>query len=153
MVSLWKCFKSKTVLFIFATFFVSAQSFALSFGKKQIQLANKTLVVEIAETNEQHQHGLMFREKLSEDEGMLFIFKEEEPRFFWMKNTLIDLSIGYFDKHGVLIDIQEMKSGKGIPTSALPSYPSSKPAKYALEMRKGWFVKNRIKIGSKLKVP
>lgn len=153
MVSLWKCFKSKTAFFLLMTLFIAVEGLAFSFVKKQIQLANKTLVVEIAETNEQHQRGLMFRDKLSNNEGMLFIFKDEEPRFFWMKNTVIDLSIGYFDRNGTLIDIQEMKSGKGIPDSALPSYPSSKPAKFALEMRKGWFAENKIKIGSKLKVP
>lgn len=153
MVSLWKCFRTKKCFVFVFTLLLAFEGLTFSFVKKQIQLANKTLVVEIAETNEQHQRGLMFRDKLSNDEGMLFIFKDEEPRFFWMKNTLIDLSIGYFDKNGSLIDIQEMKSGKGIPDAALPSYPSSKPAKYALEMRKGWFAENRIKIGSKLKVP
>ncbi len=153
MVSLWKCFKSKRGFFFLMTLLIAVEGLAFSFAKKQIQLGSKTLVVEIAETDEQHQRGLMYRDKLSNDEGMLFIFKEEAPRFFWMKNTLIDLSIGYFDKNGDLIDIQEMKSGKGIPDSALPSYPSAKPAKFALEMRKGWFAENKIKIGSKLKVP
>lgn len=122
------------------------------FAKKKISLDGKTLVVEIAETPDQHERGLMFREKLGENEGMLFIFKNEETRFFWMKNTLIDLSIAYFDKKGALVDIQEMKSGKNIPDYKLPSYPSLRPAKYALEMNKGWFENNKIKIGSKLKV-
>lgn len=120
--------------------------------KKKISLNGKNLAVEVAETAAQHERGLMFREKLGEDEGMLFVFKNEETRFFWMKNTLIDLSIAYFDKNGSLIDIQEMKSGKGIPDYQLPSYPSSGPAKFALEMNKGWFERNKIKVGSKLKV-
>lgn len=89
---------------------------------------------------------------MGEDEGMLFIFKNTETRFFWMKNTLIDLSIGYFDAEMKLIDIKEMKSGKGVPDSALPSYASAQPAKYALEMNAGWFDKNKIKLGSKLKI-
>ncbi|KYG67495.1 hypothetical protein AZI86_06915 [Bdellovibrio bacteriovorus] len=128
-------------------------SFAASeFQKKKITLGTKTLVVEIAETPAQHERGLMFRNKLGENDGMLFIFDGEQTRFFWMKNTFIDLSIGYFDGSGSLIDIQEMKSGKGIPDAALASYPSSKPAKYALEMNKGWFSKNKIKLGTKLKI-
>lgn len=122
------------------------------FNKKKISINGKTLVVEIAETSQQHELGLMFREKLGEDEGMLFVFKNAETRFFWMKNTLIDLSIAYFDKEGKLIDVQEMKSGKGLPDHKLPNYPSLGPAKYALEMNKGWFDRNKIRIGSKLKV-
>jgi uncharacterized membrane protein (UPF0127 family) len=108
--------------------------------------------VEIAETPEQHERGLMFRDKLGKDDGMLFIFDNEQTRFFWMKNTMIDLSIGYFDGSGALVDIQEMKSGKGIPETALTTYPSAKPAKYALEMNPGWFQKNKIKMGTKLKI-
>ncbi|MGZ3790976.1 MAG: DUF192 domain-containing protein [Bdellovibrio sp.] len=122
------------------------------FTKKKISVNGKSLMVEVAETPKQHELGLMFRQQLGADEGMLFIFKNQEQRFFWMKNTLIDLSIGYFDKDGKLIDIQEMKSGKGIPDYQLPSYPSIGPAKYALEMNKGWFDRNKIKLGSKLKV-
>ncbi|HEY1079393.1 MAG TPA: DUF192 domain-containing protein [Bdellovibrio sp.] len=125
---------------------------AAGFKKKKITLGTKTLVVEVAETSQQHEQGLMFRDKLGPDEGMLFIFKNEETRFFWMKNTLIDLSIGYFDKNGTLMDIHEMTSGKGIPDDQLPSYASVKPAKYALEMSKGWFDKNKVKIGTKLKL-
>ncbi|WII72963.1 DUF192 domain-containing protein [Bdellovibrio sp. 22V] len=152
---LLKCLKNKWA-FVFTVLFASFVVFsanAADFQKKTIKLGAKTLVVEVAETPDQHERGLMFRDKLPENEGMLFIFKNEETRFFWMKNTLIDLSIAYFDKNGTLIDIQEMKSGKGVPEAALPSYPSAKPAKYALEMSKGWFDKNKIKIGSKLKVP
>lgn len=151
MVSPWKCFVSKISLSLFILFF-SANVFALEFKKKSITLGGKTLVVEIAESPAQHEHGLMFRDSMGENDGMLFVFNNEETRFFWMKNTMIDLAIGYFDKNGNLVDIQEMKSGKGISDTMLPSYPSSLPAKFALEMNKGWFAKNKIKIGSKLKI-
>lgn len=156
MVSRWNCFVSSwhrvlgTALVL--SLFWSANATAQTFEKKKIKLGNRTLVVEVAVTPVQHQRGLMFRDKLGENEGMLFIFDNEESRFFWMKNTFIDLSIGYFDAKGVLIDVQEMKSGKGVPEVALASYPSAHPAKYALEMNKGWFKKNKIKLGSKLTV-
>lgn len=153
---LLRCFVTKRFVFLFVIFLTLDTAWgaagAKDFPKKKITLGSKTLVVEVATTPEQHERGLMFRNKLKDDEGMLFIFDTEQTRFFWMKNTLIDLSIGYFDGKGVLIDIQEMKSGKGIPDSALMSYPSSKPAKYALEMNKGWFSKNNIKLGTKLKI-
>lgn len=156
MASLLKCFvKNKsTFAILILSLVIAVPGWAFKeFAKKKITLAGKTLVVEVADTPDQHERGLMFRNKMGESDGMLFIFNNEETRFFWMKNTLIDLSIGYFDKDGTLVDVQEMKSGKGVPDSALPSYPSAKPAKYALEMNKGWFDKNKIKIGSKLKIP
>jgi uncharacterized membrane protein (UPF0127 family) len=123
-----------------------------AFDKKTATIGKIKIKVEVAETPQQHAQGLMFREKMGPEEGMLFIFPGEEPRSFWMKNTLIDLSIGFFTKDGILIDIQEMKSGKGVPDSMLASYVSAKPAKYALEMNKGWFDKRKVKLGTVLKV-
>mgnify|MGYP006259988871 CR=1 FL=1 len=148
MASLWKCFAISVVL-LFSSLSFSAEK---SFPTKKIKVGGKTLVVEIASTTVEQERGLMFRNSLGEDEGMLFVFNNEETRFFWMKNTLIDLSIGYFNRSGILIDIQEMKSGKGIADTSLPSYASAQPAKYALEMNKGWFDKNKIKLGTKLKI-
>ncbi|MFM6930036.1 MAG: DUF192 domain-containing protein [Bdellovibrio sp.] len=148
MASLWKCFAISFVI-LFSSWSFSAEK---NFPTKKIKVGNKTLVVEVASTGEQQERGLMFRSSLGESEGMLFIFSNEETRFFWMKNTLIDLSIAYFNKNGILIDIQEMKSGKGMADTDLPSYASAQPAKYALEMNKGWFDKNKIKLGSKLKI-
>ncbi|QDK36153.1 DUF192 domain-containing protein [Bdellovibrio sp. NC01] len=147
MVSLLRCFALTALI----SFSFNAQA-ALQFAKKKISVGNKTFVVEIAESTPQHERGLMFINKLAEDEGMLFIFKNEETRFFWMKNTMIDLSIGFFDKDKTLVDVQEMKSGQNVSDADLPSYASARPAKYALEMNKGWFDKNKIKIGSKLKI-
>ncbi len=147
MASLLRCF----VLGIILSFALTSGA-AEKFATKTIKVGNKTLTVEVATTTKQQEQGLMFRNHLGEDEGMLFIFSNEETRFFWMKDTLIDLSIGYFNKDGKLIDVQEMKSGKGLADTALPSYASAQPAKYALEMNKGWFDKNKIKLGAKLKI-
>ncbi|HEY8272701.1 MAG TPA: DUF192 domain-containing protein [Pseudobdellovibrionaceae bacterium] len=123
----------------------------ITFEKGKITLGGKTILVEIAKNHTQYERGLMFRKNLPENEGMLFIFDEEEIRYFWMKNTYIDLSIGYFDKKMGLVDIQEMKA-PSVLESRPPSYPSAKPAMYALEMKKGWFTKNKIKIGQKLRI-
>jgi uncharacterized membrane protein (UPF0127 family) len=148
MVLLLRCF----VVVILLNSIIIQTSSATDFPKKNITVGLKKIVAEIAETPDQLQRGMMFRSGLGENEGMLFVFKNEETRFFWMKNTLIDLSIGFFDKNKKLVDIQEMKSGKNITDSALPSYGSTNPAMYALEMNKGWFDKNKIKLGSKLKI-
>ncbi len=119
------------------------------FRKESISLANKKIRAEIAETEAEHAQGLMFRTKLGPNEGMLFVFDDEDFRSFWMKNTLINLSIGYFDKNKKLVDIQEMKAMGPTKESQLPGYPSKFPAKYALEMQEGWFKKHNVKIGSK----
>lgn len=121
----------------------------VSFETKRITLnGKKTITVEIAETDAQHEYGLMLRTKLPKDHGMLFVFKDEEIRTFWMKNTLINLSIGYFDKNKKLIDIQEMAAVKTVMQENLPTYPSRLPAMYALEMAEGWFGKNKINQGT-----
>lgn len=128
----------------------------VKFKKQKIELTykklKKVLNVEIAETEDQHAHGLMFREKLGKDEGMLFIFKDEQQRDFWMKNTLVNLDIGYFNKDKKLIDIQQMKAVTSILQTDLPSYPSKGPAQYALEMSQGWFKKNKFPEGTTLKL-
>ena len=85
--------------------------------------------------------GLMDRKHLGKEEGMLFIFEEEGYHSFWMKNTLIPLSIAFIDKEGRIVKITDMKP------LTLTSHPPPKPVLYALEMNKGWFFKNGIKVG------
>lgn len=139
-----------SLLFSFQVFAVTPAK--VTFKKEQIQIGAKKITVEIAQSREQQEHGLMFREKMPTDSGMLFIFKDEQPLSFWMKNTYIDLSIAYIGKNKKIIDIIDMKATSSLQTS-YPSYPSSKPAMYALEMNQGWFTKNRIKIGDLLRLP
>jgi uncharacterized protein len=116
------------------------------FQKTQIKIKNKTINVELAESSEQQEYGLMFRTHLPKNSGMLFIFKDQRTRSFWMKNTLIDLSIAYIDQNQKIIDIQEMKATSSLDLE-IPSYPSKQPAAYALEMNSHWFASNKIKVG------
>ncbi|MFN3453720.1 MAG: DUF192 domain-containing protein [Pseudobdellovibrio sp.] len=122
---------------------------AISFSKQKIQIGSKIITVEVAKTPEQHERGLMFRKSLPQDQGMLFIFEKEEPLNFWMKNTLIDLSIAYIDKNKTIVDLQEMMAYSGAEIY-MKTYPSAVPAMYALEMNKNWFSTNKIKKGDKL---
>ena len=119
------------------------------FKKQQISVANKKITVEIADSELKRGYGLMFVEKMPQDEGMLFIFEQPEVQSFWMKNTLIPLSIGYFDKNLKLIIALELQR-ESLVLKTLPGYSSKEPALYALEMNKNWFTDNGIKPGAKL---
>lgn len=137
-------------LVVFLINFLSCYGFSeknINFEKAKIKLGSKTILVELAKTPEQHSHGLMYRSSLPENQGMLFIFNQEETLNFWMKNTYVDLAIAYIDKNKKIVDIQEMKATNPMMIDTPPSYPSLKPAMYALEMNKGWFRKNKIKVG------
>lgn len=120
---------------------------AIEFQKRKIKFKETELVIEVADTQERLSQGLMDRQTLSENEGMLFIFDDEQIRHFWMKNTFIPLSIGFFNKERVLVDIQDMepvRSAIEIPKN----YSSKKPAKYALEVKRGWFTRNKVRLKS-----
>ncbi|MBX3019310.1 MAG: DUF192 domain-containing protein [Bdellovibrionaceae bacterium] len=121
----------------------------IKFPKEKIKLGGKTITVEVARSNEQLAHGLMYRTQMGENDGMIFIFPDVDTRSFWMKNTFIPLSIGFFDEDKILVDIQDMEAVKSEMVTTPPSYVSAKPAKYALEMNRGWFLKNSIKVGAK----
>ena len=103
------------------------------------------LRVELAKTQREQTYGLMNRDSLSENAGMLFIFENESYRNFWMKNTSIPLSIAYIDSAGVIKEIYDMK-----PLDTTVTYPSKHPVRYALEVNKGWFKRNRIRSGCKV---
>ncbi|MEK6773035.1 MAG: DUF192 domain-containing protein [Bdellovibrionota bacterium] len=123
----------------------------VEFEKAQIAIGEKTIDAEIATTSEQHSYGLMNRLSLPEDFGMLFVFSKEEIQTFWMKNTFVDLSIGFFDEKQRLVDIQDMEAVKSVMEQP-KTYTSKSPAKYALEVSRGWFLKNKIKHGAKFKI-
>lgn len=126
----------------------SRPSRAEKFMKKKLLLKGQELTVEIADTNEKHQLGLMFRKSLNEKQGMLFIFEEEKPLSFWMKNTFIDLDIGFFDRQKALINVRSMSAVTSVMESELPSYTSNGPALYALEVPKGWFDRHKVSVGA-----
>ncbi|HPI39170.1 MAG TPA: DUF192 domain-containing protein [Pseudobdellovibrionaceae bacterium] len=118
-------------------------------NKKWIEVGNKKIKVAIASSPLERAQGLMYVTHLPSNEGMLFEFDEIQVLSFWMKNTRIDLSIAFFDDNKKLINLHEMKTptNKKQKDSELNLYKSLKPARYALEMEKGWFKKNQIKTG------
>lgn len=113
----------------------------------RIDVGGHLFTVEIADTPEKRQQGLMYRDSLDENEGMLFVFPGEEMRSFWMKNTGIPLSIAYIDSRGVIREIHDME-----PFSLAP-VPSRFPAKFALEVNRGRFAELGIEPGDRIEIP
>jgi len=111
----------------------------------QLRAGMHLIKAEVAKTFEQRQIGLMHRAQLPQNEGMLFVFEEAHPQCFWMKNTLIPLSIAFVADDGTVVNMADMK-----PMSE-QSKCSAKPVRYALEMNQGWFAKRGIKAGSQLR--
>jgi uncharacterized protein len=109
----------------------------LSAGMHQID-------AQLAATNEQRMTGLMHRKDMPQHEGMLFVFDQPSQQCFWMKNTLLPLSIAFVEDDGTIANIDEMAP------QTLDSHCSVKPVRYVLEMNKGWFARKGIKAGQKL---
>lgn len=103
------------------------------------------LAIEIADTETLRAKGLMYRKSMEQDGGMLFVFDREQKLNFWMKNTYIPLSIAYISKIGVINEIRDMA-----PLDTSVTYPSAMPARYALEVNRGWFEKNKITKGCRI---
>ena len=100
---------------------------------------------EFADTFQTRARGLMHREKLPQNGGMLFRFDETATQCMWMKNTLIPLAVAFMDEAGTIVTILEMQ-----PYDET-SRCSTHPARYALEMNRGWFAERGIKPGMKLR--
>ena len=109
--------------------------------KIPLYIGQKEIRVEVAKTPEERSYGLMGRKYLGKDEGMLFIFETEDYHGFWLKNTLIPLSIAFIEKNGRIVWITDMKP------LTLESHVPPQPILYALEMNKGWFSSRGIKVG------
>ena len=99
---------------------------------------------EVAQTPGQRNIGLMNRPTMGANEGMLFVFDQPAEQCFWMKNTLLPLSIAFLADDGTVVNIEDMAP------QTLDSHCSRKDVRLALEMNVGWFAKRGIKPGSRL---
>ena len=109
-----------------------------------LKIAGHPLKAELAATDAERSKGLMFREKMGKDEGMVFVFDEPGYHSMWMRNTLIPLSVAFLDKDGAILNILDMEP----KTEEVHS--SAGPARYAVETNKGWFAAKKIKAGDKV---
>ena len=104
------------------------------------------LAIEVADTAEERAKGLMGRESLPADRGMLFDFQEPTQAGFWMKNTLIPLSIAFVDGDGTIVHIEDMQP------ETEDIHASPKPYRYAIEVNQGWYAAHGISAGDRVGV-
>jgi len=107
---------------------------------------NERIEVEIADSPDEWDMGLMFRTNLSENKGMLFVFPNESLRSFWMKNTYVSLDIIFINSEGTILNFFENAE----PLNELKTYTSSGGAKYVLELKNGTVERLKIKVGEKV---
>jgi uncharacterized membrane protein (UPF0127 family) len=113
----------------------------------KMTIGSRTYTLEVAETVEDRRKGLMFRESMPADHGMLFVFPEEEELSFWMRNTRIPLDIIFINSAGQVVRVAQMK-----PYDE-SSVPSGRPAIYAIELNQGEVEKNGVREGMTLEIP
>jgi len=104
--------------------------------------------VEISDTGQKIQQGLMYRESLDEDSGMLFIFQNEKPVSFWMKNTKIPLDMMFVSADGIINEIKV--NVQPCLSDPCTTYPSKHPTKYVIEVNAGFSEKSNIQVGDRL---
>jgi uncharacterized membrane protein (UPF0127 family) len=111
--------------------------------------ASVPLEVEIADSPEERATGLMNRSSLPEDRGMAFRFEEPTTSGFWMKDTLIPLSIAFWDEEERIVDILDMEP---CPSEPCPTYGPDVPYVGAVEVNVGWFERNGVRVGDRVEL-
>ena len=124
-----------------------AQEPQLNLPRVKLAAGMHVIDAQVAATPDQRMTGLMHRKEMPQHEGMLFVFESPSQQCFWMKNTLLPLSVAFLADDGTIVNIDEMQA------QSLESHCSAKPVRYVLEMNKGWFAKKGIKAGTRLEGP
>jgi uncharacterized membrane protein (UPF0127 family) len=131
-----------------ATSLVTNASLHLSHAQPKLRtmklwMGASEIVAELAITQTEIATGMMFRDKMEENEGMLFIFGRPVTVSFYMKNTYVPLSCAYIDSEGTILEIHDLK-----PLDETPVYARSDNVQYVLELKQGWFERNGIRVGT-----
>ncbi len=122
----------------------SAQQAQMNLPRTRLSAGMHLLDVQLAQTPQERQIGLMFRKEMPQHEGMLFVFEQPATQCFWMRNTLIPLTAAFVADDGTIVNLADMK-----PQSD-DSHCSVKPVRFVLEMNQGWFARRNIGAGYKL---
>lgn len=115
---------------------------AVEFARTELRVGMYRIDAEVARTPEQLQQGLMHRQEMPNHHGMLFVFGRDATHCMWMKNTLIPLSVAFMDASGTVINIADME-----PQNET-AHCAAQPARYALEMNRGWFAARGVRAGT-----
>lgn len=113
----------------------------------ELRAGSVTVLVELARSPEEQSVGLMFRKTLEDGKGMLFTYEDDRRLSFWMKNTLIPLSIAYLAADGIIREIYHMEP------QSLKAVNSIRSVRYALEVPQGWFDRAGLTIGDRFEIP
>ena len=118
-------------------------------GELRFQTARQDFIsaidIELAQDDLKRQQGLMYRDKMADNQGMLFIFDDEDTRSFWMKNTILPLDMIFVNSHNEIVTIH-----KNTTPYSEQSYTSTKPAKYVVEVNAGYADRHKIAVGDRI---
>jgi len=123
----------------------AAQTTAQKLPSIRLNAGIHNIQAEVAQTPDERATGLMFRTAMGPNDGMLFAFEQPGQQCFWMKNTLIPLSVAFLADDGSVVNIENMAP------QTLDGHCSAKPVRFVLEMNEGWFAKRGIKPGFRLR--
>ncbi|WP_084153776.1 DUF192 domain-containing protein [Simplicispira psychrophila] len=133
------------VLLCAATLGLAQDSAQLGLQRVDLTAGMHRIDAQVAQSPQERQTGLMYRQKMPQQEGMLFVFEQPATQCFWMKNTLLPLTAAFVADDGTIVNLVDMQ-----PQST-DSHCSAQPVRYVLEMNQGWFAKKGLKPGAKLK--
>lgn len=132
------------VLLSAISFQAAAQTPAPSFPHTELSIGMFRIDAEVAASENLRMQGLMQRQSMPSNAGMVFIFETSQQYCMWMKNTLLPLSVAFIDEKGKIINIEDMQP------QTEDSHCATRPARFALEMNKGWFKDKNFKAGAKV---
>ena len=123
---------------------IAAPALAQQIPVVQLNAGMHLIRAEVAADYATRMTGLMHRASMPSNAGMLFIFDEATMHCMWMKNTLLPLAVAFIDERGAIINVEDMEP------QTEDSHCASRPARYALEMNRGWFVARGLKPRSRI---
>lgn len=132
------------LVIVLASMGCQAQSQAQDLPRITLNAGIHNITAELAMSPDERATGLMFRQSMPPNQGMLFVFDQAEQQCFWMKNTLIPLDVAFIADDGTVINIEHMKP------QTLDNHCSAKPVRMVLEMNDGWFARKGVSAGSRL---
>lgn len=134
----------KLLLVAVTLFSAAIQGHAQNFPVMELSMGIHRIETEVASTLETRMQGLMFRQTMADNHGMLFVFPDVQRHCMWMRNTLLPLSVAFLDEKGQIINVEDMQP------KTENNHCAAKPARFALEMNLGWFKRKGFGAGAPL---